>query len=562
MPTTTYRKKQAATGRRHFAHEPASSCALCSSKIVCKGTARRQLISLQSKSKATIQIRHCSNVECMNHGANLKPAAYLNQIVPESGYGVDVYCLIGHLRLAYRQTIPEIHKQLLKKYPHIEIGERHVENLWNHLSLCIEQSGKNAAHLKAYFADYSGLVLSLDGIEPEKGHSILYIVREVQSGKILFAHYCRYADADHLGKEILLPLQQVLQQADLPVLGWIADKELAIGRAVQEVFKNIPFQHCQSHFLGAMKKPLTTEDTKLGKAVKKNFGKIKPLERAIDKSYADKELTLRQKEQLDRLCSLLRNWLNISMSHKHRFKGVELYESVEQIKDLIPILRKAKDHEVLRQLDKQLNNSLADLQMDYEALQQGQVILAELADLLYGTKNEKGIRSTQEHKEKSSPKKVKKQVTTLLQKSHKKYKQHSPKMRAYLRHFQNTYDNWKENLFTCYEYPYLPNDNNRLELSHSQMKKQYRRITGQKSTAKYLKIHGEQAAFLLAYAYTNNSQQDLIDIITSIDQQQLKEQKKEQLLKSQQRGRNYTTKARLDKTLHNIKELWCEFSSD
>jgi len=533
MPRTTYRKKQAAKGRRHFAHEPDSSCALCSSKIVCKGTARRQLISLQSKSKATIQIRHCSKVGCMNHGANLKPAAYLNQIVPESGYGVDVYGLIGHLRLAYRQTIPEIHKGLIKKYPHIEIGERHVENLLNHLSLCIEQSGKNAAHLKEYFADYSGLVFSIDGVEPEKGHSILYIVREVQSGKILFAHYCRYADAEHLGKEILLPLQQVLQQAGLPVLGWIADKELAIGRAVQEVFKDIPFQHCQSHFLGAMKKPLTTEDTKLGKAVKKNFGKIKPLERAIDKSYAEKELTLRQKEQLDRLCSLLRNWLNIS-----------------------------KDHEVLRQLDKQLNNSLADLRIDYEALQQGQVILGQLADLLYGAKNEKGIRLTQEHKEKSSPKKVKKQVTTLLQKSHKKYKQHSPKMREYLRHFQTTYDNWKENLFTCYEHPYLPNDNNRLELSHSQMKKQYRRITGQKSTAKYLKIHGEQAAFLLSYAYANNSEQDLIDIITSIDQQQLKEQKKEQLLKSQQRGSNYTTKARLDKTLHNIKELWCEFSSD
>ena len=164
--------------------------------------------------------------------------------------------------------IPEIHKHLTQNYA-IEIGERHVENIFNHLSLCIEQSGKNAAHLKQYFSNQKNLVLSIDGVEPEKGHSILYIIREVQSGKILFAHYSTYSDSASLKKEILLPLQQVLQAVGLSVTGWIADKELAIGKAVQEVYKDVPFQHCQSHFLAAMKAPLTSADTQLGKTIKK-----------------------------------------------------------------------------------------------------------------------------------------------------------------------------------------------------------------------------------------------------------------------------------------------------
>lgn len=273
MSKTVYKPKQPSTDTRHYGHPAKSKCAICGSKIICKGTFRRQLTSLTSKSKLTIQIRHCINTKCENYKANLKPSAYLNQIVPESGYGIDVYGLIGHLRLACRQTIPEIHSHLVSRYSHIEIGERHVENLWNHISLCLEQSGKNAAHLKSYFAGQSGLVLSIDGVAPEQGHSILYIVREVQSGKILFAIYCTYSDAEHLKKELLLPLQEILQQADLPILGWIADKELAIGQAVQEVFKNVPFQHCQSHFLGALKKPLTVEDTQLGKSVKKTLVK-------------------------------------------------------------------------------------------------------------------------------------------------------------------------------------------------------------------------------------------------------------------------------------------------
>jgi len=101
----------------------------------------------------------------------------------------------------------------------------------------------------------------------------LYIVREVLSGKILFAHYSTYSDCASLSKEILLPLQQVLQAADLRVTGWIADKELALGKAVQEVYKEVPFQHCQSHFLAAMKKPLTSADTELGKTIKKTLAK-------------------------------------------------------------------------------------------------------------------------------------------------------------------------------------------------------------------------------------------------------------------------------------------------
>jgi len=244
------------------------------------------------------------------------------------------------------------------------------------------------------------------------------------------------------------------------------------------------------------------------------------------------------------------------MSHKHRFKGVELYESMNQIAELIPVLRVIKDHEVLEQLQLNLANSLAGLQTDYEALSQGQIVLSQLTDLLYGNKDDKGLRHTQIYKQQVDSHQIKQQVERLLEQSQQQYKKHSTQMRGYLRHFQLTYQNWNPYLFTCYDYTDIPNDNNRLELSHSQMKKQYRRITGQKCTAKYLKIHGEQAAFMLAYSYANNSIEELIELFRQTNYQNLKEQKKLQLLKSQQRGNNFATKTRLNKTLQKIKELW------
>ena len=121
---------------------------------------------------------------------------------------------------------------------------------------------------------------------------------------------------------------------------------------------------------------------------------------------------------------------------------------------------------------------------------------------------------------------LKKKVEILLNQSHEQYKSHSTEMRDYLRHFNHTHQGWASNLYTCYDFPQIPNDNNGLELSHSQVKKQRRRVTGQKSTAKYLRIHGEQAAYTLAYSQCNNSPQELAELLRSTDYEELQKQKK------------------------------------
>lgn len=273
MNLTHYKEKKQSTSKKRYRHDKGRGCIICDGKLVTISTDNRDLTNLEEKVSLSIYVSKCSNPECINSNKRLKPVSYLNQIVPYSGYGVDVYGLIGQLRLKNRHTIPEIHQHIKTHYEHIEIGERHVENIVKHIELCLEQSGKNASQLREYFGglNQEGLILTVDGLEPEKGHSILYIVREVTTGKILMAHYATYQDAINLKKEILLPLKEIIKEAKLKVVGWQADKELAMGKAIQEVFEGVPFQHCQSHFLAAMKKPLTEADTILGKQTKKTL---------------------------------------------------------------------------------------------------------------------------------------------------------------------------------------------------------------------------------------------------------------------------------------------------
>lgn len=265
------RVKKSVPSRKIRIRNEQSTCRSCGKNINLRSTTERNVTNLEEKVRLSIQIGYCENELCKNYKVRLRPLAYMNQIVPKSGYGLDVFGLIGQLRFEEHHTVSEIDKHLQKHHGHIEIKERHIENVVNDLELYIKESGKNANHLKSYFGKRQQQVLdlSMDGVQPEQGHNILYIVREVLSGKILFAHYSTHSDEKHISTEILLPLKAIITESGLKVGSWIADKELALGKAIQEVFKGVPFQHCQSHFLAAMKKPLTEADTELGKTVKK-----------------------------------------------------------------------------------------------------------------------------------------------------------------------------------------------------------------------------------------------------------------------------------------------------
>lgn len=256
------------------------------------------------------------------------------------------------------------------------------------------------------------------------------------------------------------------------------------------------------------------------------------------------------------LCSLIRSWRSTSLSHKHRFKGVELYKSMSEIKATIQELRAHADHDALHQLEKGITNSLTGLDTSYEALQYGQVLLCKIADTLYGTKDEKGNRDTATYKRRTTSEQVEEKLKQLIESTHQSYKTHSSEMRGYLKHFSDTFDRWKTHLFTCYDYPEMPNDNNRLELSHSQMKKQRRRITGQSSTSKFLKNWGEQAAFALELSCETKIPEILTDILIQTNYELLKQEKQQQQQKSKKRGMTITTKKKLTKALQQITESW------
>lgn len=89
-----------------------------------------------------------------------------------------------------------------------------------------------------------GLLLSIDGIQPDNGNETIYLVRDQLTGRILTAENVTDSTTERL-KQVLAPVVAL----DLPVLGVISDAQPAELQAVADLWPGVSHQICQFHAL-------------------------------------------------------------------------------------------------------------------------------------------------------------------------------------------------------------------------------------------------------------------------------------------------------------------------
>ena len=101
------------------------------------------------------------------------------------------------------------------------------------------------------------LILAVDGLQPDKGHEVLWVVREGLSGESLLA---RRLLASGRGDLSAMLRAVVVGLEDRPVVGVISDGQLALRQALADVFANVPHQLCQFHYLREAARPIWEAD--------------------------------------------------------------------------------------------------------------------------------------------------------------------------------------------------------------------------------------------------------------------------------------------------------------
>ena len=215
----------------------------------------------------------CSHPGCAFGRTVYRSARAEAQQVKGSGYGLDVVVRIGYLRFAEHRTREEIWREFAEQTP-VQLSERHVQNLLEvYLALLRASEQAPGARLAATVETHGGIILALDGLQPEQGNEQLWVVREVLSGAVLAAANLQQATAAHLAR-----LLRPIQATRLPVLGVVSDAQESIRLAVAEVFPGVPHQLCQYHALREAAEPLWEADRHVLVQAKKELRGLREVE--------------------------------------------------------------------------------------------------------------------------------------------------------------------------------------------------------------------------------------------------------------------------------------------
>src|SRR3989475_12474807 len=83
--------------------------------------------------------------------------------------------------------------------------------------------------------DIEALVLTIDGLQPEKGHETFYVVRELTRKRVWFAEPLLSSAEQEVHRVIVLARQWAERLAK-PVRAWMSDKQEAFVKAIATEF--------------------------------------------------------------------------------------------------------------------------------------------------------------------------------------------------------------------------------------------------------------------------------------------------------------------------------------
>jgi hypothetical protein len=252
------------------------TCPTCGGPLWAAYKTQRSVTTLAGTVRLRLQVRRCRDPHCPRHAVPLRPEQEGRLALPEHEFGLDVIAAIGSLRHAQHRSVPEIHAELVRRG--VPLCLRTVTNLLDRYDELLALSLADTTRLRRVTAAAGRVILAIDGLQPDVGHEVLWVLRDCLSGEVLLARSLLSSTQDDLARLIT----EVKQALDVPVAGVVSDGQDSIRKAVKVALDGVPHQLCHFHYLREAAKPIFEADRHAKKELKKRVRGVRPIERKLE----------------------------------------------------------------------------------------------------------------------------------------------------------------------------------------------------------------------------------------------------------------------------------------
>ena len=260
-------------------------CLVCGGPLWVAYHKQRTVVRLDGLWRLTLRVRTCRTRGCPQYHRAYVPEELGAWVLPQGEFGLDVLAYIGQVRAQEQRSVPQIHHALLARG--VAIAERSVTVLLHRYEELVALRLSDPARLRARLAGQGGVILALDGLQPDVGHEVLWVLRDVVSGEVLLARSLLGATEDDLAPlleevRVALTSEATAAEPPIPIRGVISDGQVSIRHAVARALPGVPHQLCQFHYLREAAKPIFEADRHAKKDLKKRVRGVRPIERALE----------------------------------------------------------------------------------------------------------------------------------------------------------------------------------------------------------------------------------------------------------------------------------------
>lgn len=254
-------------------------CRTCGGALTVCDHRHHRVFTLNGPVHLVCKLAHCPARACPAHTQTLSPEAETTITMPWWVLGWDVVCWLGHRRFARHWSVQQLRTELADTY-HIPLSDDAIERYIHRYQQMLAARHRDPQQLVAAYAQVDALILAIDGLQPEKGHETLYVVRELVQKREWFAE-ALLSSATPEVQQLLVQARTWAERLGKPVRLWMSDKQDAFVQGIAAEFPGVPHRYCANHFLRDVAKPMLEADSRAKVKMRRTIRGLRTIEREV-----------------------------------------------------------------------------------------------------------------------------------------------------------------------------------------------------------------------------------------------------------------------------------------